>query len=557
MSIEAAPLKSRKGTPRNTDSFLKDESAEPRRITLTPNLLRDDNSSGSSLEKTRSTSFESFEKPATPPEKPKDSEKKKKEKKPGMLSGFFKGKKKDKKGKPVGDGDSINDEKVSGEISRTASALSSPSLERNSTDTKDSARGKLHKTPPPLSTADVKSNATIIHLRQETPQQRPVPPPMDFVAELEGSQVAYEAPTGTEDEIGDAQSAQSARPPELHQSPSISALTTITNMIRPTSDGPPRQKVKKAKTRVELDDFDSVTEEEEFEEEERRMQQKILSQNQVKGANGTFMHGTEVVHIPTVLDEDSSSSSGKGENTPEERPSEEEERTGTVNNTTTTDQSEYYASRSFGNDTETDLTDDDPTPVPSKPQSPRTSGLGLLQHIPGLPNLQQTPTPPPARVAPFPPPKPHIQTHYPEIEEPIITSNGVHRGDSLSSISTRPSPSPSPISEAGGSATSKETAASWSDATLRAWLEGGEGNDVRDMLVVIHDKSDVVPVAADHPLMAGFLSQEKEACGRMMGELDGLLGGWLKRKNSQSGRPIGTGANVGSNVSEAPSVGAF
>ncbi len=36
--------KSRRGTLRNTDSFFKDDSVETRKITLTPNLLRDDSS---------------------------------------------------------------------------------------------------------------------------------------------------------------------------------------------------------------------------------------------------------------------------------------------------------------------------------------------------------------------------------------------------------------------------------------------------------------------------------------------------------------------------------
>jgi hypothetical protein len=37
-------LKSRMGTVRNTDSFFKDDNVETRKITLTPNLLRDDSS---------------------------------------------------------------------------------------------------------------------------------------------------------------------------------------------------------------------------------------------------------------------------------------------------------------------------------------------------------------------------------------------------------------------------------------------------------------------------------------------------------------------------------
>ena len=41
---EGTAAKSRKGVVRNTDSFFKDESVETRKITITPNLLRDDSS---------------------------------------------------------------------------------------------------------------------------------------------------------------------------------------------------------------------------------------------------------------------------------------------------------------------------------------------------------------------------------------------------------------------------------------------------------------------------------------------------------------------------------
>lgn len=39
---DGTTAKSRKGTVRNTDSFFKDDSMETRKITITPNLLRDD-----------------------------------------------------------------------------------------------------------------------------------------------------------------------------------------------------------------------------------------------------------------------------------------------------------------------------------------------------------------------------------------------------------------------------------------------------------------------------------------------------------------------------------
>jgi len=52
------------------------------------------------------------------------------------------------------------------------------------------------------------------------------------------------------------------------------------------------------------------------------------------------------------------------------------------------------------------------------------------------------------------------------------------------------------------------------------------------MLVIIHDKSSVVPVARDHPLMAGLFDNESRRLAGLQDELDGLLGSWLARKKS-------------------------
>ena len=45
LAEEGTSPRSRKGTVRNTDSFFKDDTVETRKISLTPNLLRDDSSS--------------------------------------------------------------------------------------------------------------------------------------------------------------------------------------------------------------------------------------------------------------------------------------------------------------------------------------------------------------------------------------------------------------------------------------------------------------------------------------------------------------------------------
>lgn len=106
--VEPTVSRSRNGTVRNTDSFFKDDTAEPKKISLTPNLLRDESNNGNNSNnggnntnsllnewKDDRGSFESIDKASTPQEKTKD-DKKRKDKKPGMLSGLFKRGKKTK-----------------------------------------------------------------------------------------------------------------------------------------------------------------------------------------------------------------------------------------------------------------------------------------------------------------------------------------------------------------------------------------------------------------------------------------------------------------------------
>lgn len=97
---DMAQKTSRVGTIRNTDSFFGGD-AEPRKISLTPNLLREESGSTSarssdSTDKTNPNSdiFAELEKAPSNGDKVRD-DKKRKDKKPGMLSGLFK--RKDKK----------------------------------------------------------------------------------------------------------------------------------------------------------------------------------------------------------------------------------------------------------------------------------------------------------------------------------------------------------------------------------------------------------------------------------------------------------------------------
>ena len=72
----------------------------------------------------------------------------------------------------------------------------------------------------------------------------------------------------------------------------------------------------------------------------------------------------------------------------------------------------------------------------------------------------------------------------------------------------------------------------WSDASLRAYLE--DDGDIRDLLVVVHDKSDVKPADLNHPLVKNLFKEENQKLGEISNQLDSLLGDWLARKSKDA-----------------------
>lgn len=463
--------------------------------------------------------MEGLEKTASPPDKSKD-DKKKKEKKPGMLSGLFKSKKKDKRNKNSVDEDS-DIEKLSGELARQSTSSDSNKASPVERSTQFSAsepksRGKLQKpqgsavapiaplittpapalaptpapAPAPLNTAprpqQQQQQSTVMPVQQ---RQREEPPQANFVAELEGSTV--DTPTHRDVELHQQQ-AKAANETLLGSH----TLSSITNKMRhsDSQDHVKPKKVKKAKSRVELDDFDEVSEEEDLKENPPR--------DLEDSPNNAFMHGTEMVHIPVNLGDDSSS---PDDNEANERGDEESSERTSSPSMIDTPKASSEGPREDGthapNGHVQESVDDDQTPLASKRQSAVVSGASTPQ--------QPLPMNPPVRRAPSPPQRANSAT----------PSNG-------SSVRLSPSPAStrSPASTAG-------TLNTWSDASLRAWLDGAE-NDVRDMLVIIHDKSSVVPVTRDHPLMANLFSSESRRLAGLQDELDGLLGNWLARKKS-------------------------
>ena len=284
------------------------------------------------------------------------------------------------------------------------------------------------------------------------------------VAELEGSQAAHEMDTLEPPppiiDTGLANQEKSKTGP----------LSPITNLLkRDDSKADKPTKAKRAKERVELDDFDSPAIEPqnpfEPEQEERSIDtddaEERLSESPVEIMPGTFMHGTESVHVPTPG--------------PYDQP---------------------------------DIEDDD-----DEPESMTTSP-SIIEH-PAEPAEQ-----PPSAVqedddsTPRGPRSPSAAANEADKEEDH-PARGLST-DSTASSSNRLSPATTVSQQ------------SWSDSSLRAWLD--DGSEVKDMMIMIHDKSGVVAVGDDHPLMAGLFTEQKKGVQNMMTELDGLLGSYLQRK---------------------------
>jgi hypothetical protein len=87
----------------------------------------------------------------------------------------------------------------------------------------------------------------------------------------------------------------------------------------------------------------------------------------------------------------------------------------------------------------------------------------------------------------------------------------------------------SPRAEAYTPSTTRSTP-TWSDISLRNYMDNDQG--IRDLLIIVHDKSNVVPAGPDHPMMGNLFTTEKGRLAEMQATLDSMLTGWLSRKNS-------------------------
>lgn len=110
------------------------------------------------------------------------------------------------------------------------------------------------------------------------------------------------------------------------------------------------------------------------------------------------------------------------------------------------------------------------------------------------------------------------------------TSAGGHR---VSPLSSQQSPSaetrgPEVMEQRAGSMDSVSETPTWSDASLRSYLD--EHNDIHDLFVIVHDKSNIPPAGADHPITGSLFKEESRRLREMTSSLDEMLVDWIGRR---------------------------
>jgi hypothetical protein len=505
---------SRNGTLRNTDSFFKDENTETRKITLTPNLLRDDSSTSTTGSRERGPSLESLEKNGFA-DKVKD-DKKKKDKKSGMLSGLFKRKdKKDKDSKS--DIDTVEadlkkaiekPEQTSPQTVNAKPAEVSP--ERQSEEqigqapSRQSSKGKLQKQHRARTDSPIKTKSI---LKTDSPMESSVSPEDDIDANEPGtaSQQADSSMRVVSPDQGEALERQTSveermKSPENRvkspESQGVMAAISSKNPFRSntTTDSAPKpEKVRKAKERMALDDFDSSADDSDDPFADPDAQDKTKEQTASEPAGRL---SESPVHVSAA----DAQPMARDAAVTRDQESDAQHPPGLTGDNSSADTSSRVSTPDLDA-----ASPDTITPAKLNVAAPR-SGVPLSStHLSPDANVN----PPPSRAAPAP-----------------------------LNVNTSPTVSSAPVSSESTSLPA------WSDASLRNYLE--DGSEIRDLLLMINDTTGVVPVSKDHPLMSGLYVEETKAAQNLSSELDRLLAGLMDNRMKRHG----SGASKKSQLSQ-------
>ncbi|CAG7560362.1 unnamed protein product [Fusarium equiseti] len=454
---EQGPSRSRNGTVRNTDSFFRDETVETKKITLTPNLLRDDNQPRPSQDSTKDNksrgSIDKLDKELmSDKEKKKHQEKsrKEKEKKPSAIRSFFS--RKDRKKSVDDDDESFG--KRSMDI--TSEPRDSDSIEEVASPERQAQRStsKLQKQIPRNETSSGKGEpSSTMELAAYLAESRVndvsnVPPASMRIVNPETKET-HEVPSSTQ--FGNNSRARSSSAAAQHDD--TKALARALGRSASTGDEPRTTRTTKPRPLMDVDELTSSDDDDD--------------------------------------DDDDTASQPTTRTTPEQ---------------------------GVEKKTEGTLRPQLPGAFPDSfdataKQPPATTESGAQQS-----RLSESPV----QVSPVNGARP------PALEVDTSSQDG-------RSSSEVPSPELGP-----GDATPKDASPTrsvkepgWDDEKLRAFFDDGE--HVRDLLMVVYDKTDVEPVSKDHPVVSGMFREQNAKLAEITTQLDNMLGDWLARKQRLRG----------------------
>jgi hypothetical protein len=125
-----------------------------------------------------------------------------------------------------------------------------------------------------------------------------------------------------------------------------------------------------------------------------------------------------------------------------------------------------------------------------------------------------------------------VGEHIP-IAAPGLTADAGPRTHSTSPFSPPSSPEVDvndlKSSEAApGSVDTFSDTPTWSDASLRTYMD--DENDIRDLFIIVHDKSNIPPAGTDHPVTGRLFKEESKRLKEMNNQLDEMLVNWMSQR---------------------------
>lgn len=508
------PKRKADGTVR--DSFFKDDTVETKKITLTPNLLRDDGTVRASTDSDKGVnkrpSLDRIDKELREDNK-KSKDKKEKEKKGGFRSLFSR---KDKKQKGGDDDDSL------GKRSMDAVA-EAPERDSEDFDDQDKAGASPQRNPSKLHKQQPRVEPSLANKSGTVPREGNGMDLSTFLNEGKLKNVANVPPASmrlvepdaqdTQENVQDQRGADAVRSNQADESKTTASRSAAARS-ESVDDTPPQATT--AKSRMQIEDSDS--DDDDYNETLRQMSgSSKKTQEKPK---------QESPQQTRAQQEKPQQETPQQEKTQQEEPQQEKPFRPTLPGAFP---DSYLSTQSAQSNS---------TITPERPTEATQRQDRLSES--------------PIEVSPI----------TPSGEKPPALVGDTSSQEDHSSPVSSPSPELIDREEAGGThrnqdsittSTSTTTVSNWNDTSLREFFDSG--TDIRDLLVVVYDKNDVEPVGPEHPV-AGTLFKEQNAKlaeittvssdskyrdARTLRltidkqQLDHMLGDWLARKQRLRG----------------------